>query len=161
MSKFKEEQQKTDDYSIGWKRHDEFFRSLNTKLDEISYIGELCYRDKTKVYEYFAKVRNLFNKHKVYLRDSNSKRDLLLKIEQSLYNPSFIKDMKVGRVEANTHIHTIFMQLQDLLSDMVDDFSAPELIPKPVKHEVEPWEEETDAKKKVMYKTAVLMFKNV
>ena len=160
MSKFKEET-KTDDYSIGWKRHDEFFRSLNTKLDEISFVGELCYRDKSKVYEYFAKVRNLYNKHRVYLRDKEKMKKELLRIEQALYSSSFLRDLKQGRVEANSHIHKIFMTLQDLLSEMVDDFAAPELIPKPIKHEVEPWEEEKDTKKKVMYKTVHLLFENV
>ena len=40
------------DYSLEWKKHDDFFTSLNKKLDEISDIGEKCYGNLNNLFAF-------------------------------------------------------------------------------------------------------------
>ena len=151
----------TQEYNLEWKKHDEFFVSLNKKLDEISYIGEKCYGDINNLYEYFAKIKNLFNKHKAYIQDPIKMKENLISVQNALYNPNFTQDLRLKRPEAKTFQMQIFNRLQDILTEMIEDFTVPELIPKPLKVEKEPWADEQDSRKKAMYKTVYTMFENV
>lgn len=156
-----EDIKRKDNVEIEWKKHDRFYDSLNFKMDEISEIGELCYVQKDNIYIYFAKVKHLFNKHYAYIYNRENKKKRLKEIEKILYNPSFKKDLSEKRANAELMLFNIFDKLQDIYTEMVEDFTNPELIPKPKMKEVEAWEEEKDTKKKVMYKTVVKMFENV
>lgn len=149
------------DISIEWKKHDEFFNSLNLKLDEISNVGEMCYTESKYIFDYYAKIRNLFNKHYAYIQNPEVLKQKLIKCERALYDSEFRKDLSDKKIEAMTHLTTIFSQLQDLLTYMIQDFTIPELIPRPITKVKELWDEEVDSQKKVMYKTVMKMFENI
>jgi len=149
------------EYSIEWKKHDDFFVSLNRKLDEISTLGEMCYQDINNLYEYFAKIKNLYNKHKAYIQNPNQMKKDLDTIQTALYDINLMKELKQKKPEAESFRMRIFAKLQEVLTQKVEDITVPELIPKPVKVEREEWENEKDSKKKAMYKTVQLLFENV
>lgn len=123
------------DYSLEWKKHDEFFTSLNRKLDEISLVGELCYKDISNIYDYFAKIKNLYNKHKAYVQNPKLMKEDLDKIQNALYDMSFLKDLQHKTPQAHQFRLKIFSKLQEVLTQMIEDFTIPELIPKPIKAE--------------------------
>jgi hypothetical protein len=149
------------DFNLEWKRHDEFFTSLNHKLDEITNVGEICYRDLNNIFEYYSKIKNLFNKHKGYFQNAKELKKRLDSVELLLYNRNFLKDLNSKRPEAKSFQGKVFRELQEIFSVMTEDFTIPELIPKPVKKDRELWQDEKDIKKKQMYKTVELMFENV
>jgi hypothetical protein len=150
-----------DNVSVEWKKHDQFYDSLNTKMDEISLVGEECYVKKDMVYVYFAKVKNLYNKHSAYIFETETIEKKLEKIEEQLYNPLFREDLGKGKSSAVSQIHRLFKNLQEVFKMMVQDFTAPELIPKPVKKQYEGYEEISSTKKKKMVKAAMGLFENV
>ncbi len=149
------------DYNLDWKSHDMFFTSLNQKLDEITLVGEQCYGNLDKIYEYFSKIKNLYNKHKAYFQKPEELITKLSKIEEVLFDENFIKDVKDKRDQATMTRYKIFVRLQTIFAQMAEDFTIPELIPKPIKKEREPWQDEKDYKKKQLYKTTMLMYENL
>lgn len=149
------------DYNLEWKRHDEFFTSLNKKLDEITDVGENCYRNLNNIFEYFSKIKNLYNKHKGYFQNPKLLKQKLDKIEKLLYNNVFLQDLSYKRPEAIKFQSQMFRQLQEIFSVMTEDFTVPELIPKPVKKEKDLWMQEKDWKKRQLYKTTMLLYENL
>jgi len=118
--------------ALEYKRHDEFFSSLNRKLDEISLVGEMCYKDINYIFEYYAKIKNLYNKHISYLSDREKIGKQLLEIQYAIYNPDFLKDLKKNTMTAKRYQFTIFNKLQEIYTIIIDNFPRSELLPKPI-----------------------------
>lgn len=127
------EDMKNSENSLQWKDHSGFFSSLNNKLDEISNIGEECYRDVNKLYDYYGKIKNLFNKHYAYILDPEKMKRELAIVQKALYDKEFLKSVQDNIGSAKEHQIKIFDKMQDILTEMILNFTYPELIPKPIK----------------------------
>lgn len=146
--------------SLEFKNHVPFFSSLNNKLDEISELGELTYSNLEQFKQYFAKIKNLFNKHYSYVKKPEDKERQLEDIEKIVYNIDFIKDLSEKRASAISMQYKLFRKTQKILRDIVSDLARSELIPKPVPIEEEVWKSETDKGKQVLLKTVMTMLDN-
>jgi len=156
MSKFFK--QNNDNYSNGsleFKEHREFFlkffeiREGFTQVIANSSLTPTI-DDVQKLYEFlFALIEWTTS----YIIDIEVIDKELKKIEKNIYLANTTKNKQL--------LKTIVTDLKDVFRKVSADHEKNELLPKLQIAEKEPWADEGDSKKKVMYKTVVEMFRNV
>ena len=120
----------------------------------------MTYLSLDKFKEYFAKIKNLFNKHYSYVKNPLDKEKNLEEIEKVVYTSSFIIDLKNQRPAAIEMQYKLFRKTQKILREIVSDLARSELLPKPVPIEDDVWKSETDKGKQVLLKTVMTMLDN-
>ena len=157
MSKFFK-QSNNDNYSNGsleFKEHREFFlkffeiREGFTQVIANSSLTPTI-DDVQKLYEFlFALIEWTTS----YIIDIKSIDTELKKIEKNIYLVNTNKNKQL--------LKTIVTDLKDVFRKVSADHEKNELLPKLQIAEKEPWSDEKNSKKKVMYKTVMEMFRNV
>jgi len=156
MSKFFK--QNNDNYSNGsleFKEHREFFlkffeiREGFTQVIANSSLTPTI-DDVQKLYEFLFALNEWTTS---YIIDIEVIDKELKKIEKNIYLANTTKNKQL--------LKTIVTDLKDVFRKVSADHEKNELLPKLQIAEKEPWADEGDSKKKVMYKTVVEMFRNV
>ena len=119
------------DTELKYAQWNPFYVSLQKDIDQIKNINKILRKDTLLLPDFFSYINALFNSTKVYSEDPEGMQTKLNNVEEKIYNPRYLRDLK----EQNnnnamiSYQYKMIKQLETIFSTLVKDFAENQLLP--------------------------------